>query len=218
MPRRENISIGEYYHIYNRENSKQNLFLEERDWVRFLFLILYLQSPISFNNSGRPVSYFVGHRKFNTENKDVIKNRYVELINFCLMPNHFHITAREIKEGGISRYLQRVQISYTKYLNTKHGKSGHLFQGAFNAVRVKNNEQLLHLSAYIHRNPREIKEWKNKEHQYPWSSYQDYIKENRWGELIKREIISDQFSDKKEYFDFVETSGTKLSLDETHLI
>lgn len=218
MPRRKNISIGEYYHIYNRENSKQNLFLEERDWIRFLFLILYLQSPISFNNSGRPVSYFVGHQKFNIKDNDVIKNRYVELINFCLMPNHFHITAHEVKEGGISKYLQRVQIAYTKYLNTKYGKSGHLFQGAFQSVHIKNNEQLLHLSAYIHRNPREIKEWKNKEHQYPWSSYQDYIKENRWGELIKREIISDQFSDKKEYQDFIETSGAKLLLDETHLI
>lgn len=218
MPRREKISIGEYYHIYNRENNKQNLFLEERDWIRFLFLILYLQSPISFNNTGRPVSYFVGHRKFNIEDKDVIKNRYVELINFCLMPNHFHITAREVKGGGISKYLQRIQIAYTKYLNTKYGKSGHLFQGAFQSVHIKNNEQLLHLSTYIHRNPREIKEWKNKEHQYYWSSYQDYIKENRWGKLIKREIIFDQFSDKKEYQDFVETSGTKLLLEETRLI
>lgn len=221
MPRRENISIGEYYHIYNRENNKQNLFLEERDWIRFLFLILYLQSPISFNNMGRPVSYFVGHRRFNIGDEDVIKiikNRYVELINFCLMPNHFHITAREVKEGGISKYLQRIQIAYTKYLNTKHEKSGHLFQGSFHSVHIKNNEQLLHLSAYIHRNPRELSQWKNKEGEYFWSSYQDYIKENRWGELIKREIILDQFSNKKEYKNFVETSGTKLLLDETHLI
>ncbi|MFA4890583.1 MAG: transposase [Candidatus Paceibacterota bacterium] len=221
MPRRENISIGEYYHIYNRENNKQNLFLEERDWIRFLFLILYLQSPVLFNNMSRPISYFVRHRRFNISDKDIlgiIKNRYVELINFCLMPNHFHITVREIKEGGISKYLQRIQIAYTKYLNTKHEKSGHLFQGSFRSVHIKNNEQLLHLSAYIYRNPREIPKWKNKEGEYFWSSYQDYIKENRWGELIKREIILDQFSNKKEYQDFIETSGTKLLLDETHLI
>ncbi|MCX6731439.1 MAG: transposase [Candidatus Parcubacteria bacterium] len=221
MPRRENISVGEYYHIYNRENSKQNLFLEERDWIRFLFLVLYLQSPISFNNMGRPVSYFVRHRRFNISGEDVInivKNRYVELINFCLMPNHFHITAREVKEGGISKYLQRIQIAYTKYLNTKHEKSGHLFQGSFRSVHIKNNEQLLHLSAYIHRNPREINQWKNKENQYPWSSYQDYVQENRWGALLKREIILGQFSNVKEYKNFVETSGTKLLLNETHLI
>lgn len=221
MPRRENISIGEYYHLYNRENKKQNLFGEEKDWIRFLFLILYLQSPANFNNIGRSVSFFVQHRRFNIPKEiesDIIKNRHVELINFCLMPNHFHITAREIKEGGISKYLQRIQIAYTKYLNIKYGESGHLFQGAFHSVHIKDNEQLLHLSAYIYRNPREIPGWKNKEVDYIWSSYYDYVEENRWGEFLKREIILDQFSNKKEYRDFVETSGTKLLFDENHLI
>ena len=210
MPRRETISIGEYYHIYNRENYKQNL-----------FLVLYLQSPINFENIGRHISYFVQHRRFNIPRdtkENILKNRNVELINFCLMPNHFHATIKEITEGGISKYLQRVQIAYTKYLNIKHKKSGHIFQGSFRSVHIKDNEQLLHLSSYIHRNPREMSEWRNKEDQYFWSSYQDYIKENRWGELLKREIILDQFSNKKEYQDFIETSGTKLLLDENHLI
>lgn len=215
MPRRENISIGEYYHIYNRENNKQNLFLEERDWIRFLFLVLYLQSPESFPNIGRHISHFVRHRMFNIPN-DILKNRYVELINFCLMPNHFHITAREIKEGGISKYLQRLQNAYTKYLNIKHEKSGHLFQGSFRSIHIKDNEQLLHLSAYIHRNPREISGYRNKEEEYYWSSYQDYINENRWGEFLKREIILGQFTNQKEYQDFVKTSGTKLLLNEKH--
>ncbi len=226
MPQRKNLAIGEYYHIYNRENNKQPLFFEERDWARFLFLTLYLQSPITFYNMSRPVSYFVRHRRSNMFNMfniskniedDVIKNRYVELINFCLMPNHFHITAREIKEGGISKYLQRIQIAYTKYLNTKREKSGHLFQGSFRAVHIKDNTQLLHLSAYIHRNPREINQWKNKEQEYPWSSYRDYIKENRWSGLLKKEIILGQFSGKKEYQNFVKTSSAKLLPDEMHL-
>ncbi|MBU1159749.1 transposase [Patescibacteria group bacterium] len=221
MPRRENISIGEYYHIFNRENNKQNLFREERDWVRFLFLVLYLQSPLVFNNPGRSISYFVRHRKFNIPKdieKNVIKNRYAELVNFCLMPNHFHLTVREIKEGGISKYLQRIQIGYTKYLNIKYAKSGHVFQGSFRSVHIKNNEQLLHLSAYIHRNPRELKKYKNKESDYFWSSYQDYIKENRWNNFLKTKIILGQFSNKKEYDNFAKTSGTKLLLKENHLI
>jgi len=109
--------------------------------------------------------------------------------------------------------MQRILTAYTKYFNAKYGKSGHLFQGPFQIVHVEDNEQLLHLSAYIHRNPREIKEWKDKEHQYTWSSYQDCIAENRWKELLKHQIITDQFSGKKEYQDFVETSGTKLSPD-----
>ncbi len=148
----------------------------------------------------------------------IINNKTVELISFTFMPNHFHITACEVKEGGISKYMQRAQESYTKYFNAKYGKSGHLFQGPFQIVHIENNEQLLHLSAYIHRNPREINQWKNKENQYPWSSYQDYVNENRWGELLKREIILSQFSNIKEYEEFVETSGAKLELDEKHFI
>jgi putative transposase len=91
-------------------------------------------------------------------------------------------------------------------------------QGPYKIVHIKDNEQLLHLSAYIHRNPREIKEWKNKEYKYPWSSYQDCIGENRWNDLFKHQIITEQFSNPNEYKDFIETSGTKLQLDEKHLL
>lgn len=219
--RKIKISISEHYHIFNRGNNKQNIFLDGRDRIRFLFLILYLQSPLVFQNMSRPVSNFVKSSAFNisgTITEKIIKNRYVELVNFTLMPNHFHISIRELKEEGISQYMQRILTAYTKYFNAKYGKSGHLFQGPFQIVHIEDNEQLLHLSAYIHRNPRELKEWKNKEHQFPWSSYQDYITENRWGELIKREIILDQFSDKKEYQNFVKTSGAKLEPDEKYLL
>ena len=215
--RKIKISIGEYYHIYNRENNKQSIFFDERDWVRFLFLVLHFQSSVTFPQVGRLVSDFVKHSVFDIgedEARKLLKNRYVELVSFALMPNHFHLIVREVKESGISQYMQRVQNAYTKYSNIKHKKFGHLFQGPFQVVRIEDNEQLLHLSAYIHRNPREIKQWKNKESNYPWSSFQDYIGKNRWGELLKHQIITEQFSDSKEYSKFVETSGTKLDFDE----
>ncbi|MEK7576008.1 MAG: transposase [Patescibacteria group bacterium] len=169
----------------------------------------------------RPVSNFVKSSAFNISGEKlekIIKNRYVELINFSMMPNHFHLITHEMKENGISKYMQRILTAYSKYFNTKYKKSGHLFQGPFQIVHIKNNEQLLHLSAYIHRNPREIKEWKNKEYKYPWSSYQDCIGENRWDELFKHQIITEQFSNPNEYKDFIETSGTKLQLDEKYLL
>lgn len=219
--RKVRISVGEYYHIYNRGNNKQDIFLDEKDWVRFLFLVLYFQSPVIFRNSGRHISHFVQYRVFNISNKtecEIIKNRTAELTVFAIMPNHFHLIVHEFIEGGISKYMQRVQESYTKYFNAKYDKSGHLFQGPFQVVHIKNNEQLLHLSAYIHRNPRELKQWKNKEHQFPWSSCQDCITENRWGEFLKHQIITEQFSNPKQYRNFMETSGTKLEFDGKHLI
>lgn len=133
------------------------------------------------------------------------------------MPNHFHLTVYEEKERGISQYMQRILNAYTKYFNTKYERAGHLFQGPFKAVHAKTNEQLIYLSAYIHLNPREIKEWKDKEKNYTWSSYQDYIGKNRWDGLLKPDIIMDQFNTKQEYEHFVKTSGAKKLEEELDL-
>ena len=207
------IAPGEYYHIFNRGMSKQLIFHGNVDWVRFLFLILYFQSPTIFQNLGRPAKEFVKHSVFNIDEKEVIQKRYVELVAFCLMPNHFHLIVKEIVEGGTAKYMQRVLNSYTKYINIKYKKSGHLFQGPYKAVHVKNNRQLLYLSAYIHRNARELKAWFGKEIKYPWSSYQDFVVKNRFNGLLVPDIITGQFK-KGEYHDFVKNSAAKISKEE----
>ncbi len=212
------IAPGEYYHIFNRGVNKQLIFHETTDWARFLFLILHFQSPVIFQNIGRPTKEFVKHSVFNINSDEIIKKRYVELTAFCLMPNHFHLIVKEVKEGGISQYMQRVLNSYTKYFNTKYKKSGHLFQGPYKAVHVGNNEQLLYLSAYIHRNPREFTNWSGKEDKYQWSSYQDLVKQNRFEKLINSDIITDQFKNKNDYNNFVKTSGAKILKQDLDLL
>jgi putative transposase len=211
------IAPGEHYHIFNRGSNKQIIFLDDTDRTRFLFLILYFQSPTILQNIGRSVRHFVKHSVFNI-NKDVereiVDERFVEVLGFCLMPNHFHLIVKEAKEGGISRYMQRLLNAYTKYFNTKYKKSGHLFQGPYRAVHVRDDRQLIHLSAYIHRNPRELKGWTGKEEKYRWSSYQDFISENRWGGLLMPELISEQFKSKDEYKKFVKTSLAKIFKEE----
>jgi len=215
------ISIDEHYHVYNRGAHKRVIFHDEADYVRFLFLILFLQSPLSFDQVSRPVHRFlkqhVKHRVFDISEGDiaeVVRGRYVELLSFCLMPNHFHLILREAKEGGIAHYMQRVLNGYTKYYNAKYGVSGHLFQGPYKAVHVESNDQLLYLSAYIHRNPRELPRWKDKEKEYEWSSFRDYIGENRWSGLLSTTLILEQFKTKNEYEKFVHTSAAKLSDEE----
>lgn len=212
------IAPGEYYHIFNRGVNKQLIFHETTDWARFLFLILHFQSPVIFQNIGRPTKEFVKHSVFNINSDEIIKKRYVELTAFCLMPNHFHLIVKEVEEGGISQYMQRVLNSYTKYFNTKYKKSGHLFQGPYKAVHVENNEQLLYLSAYIHRNPREFTNWSGKEDKYQWSSYQDLVKQNRFEKLINSDIITDQFKNKNDYNNFVKTSGAKILKQDLDLL
>lgn len=209
------IAPGEYYHIFNRGMSKQLIFHDDRDRRRFLFLILYFQSPTVFQKISRSIKLFVQHSVLDIDiTKEIVKKRFVELNSFCLMPNHFHLIVKEVEENGIARYMQRVLNSYTKYYNTKYDKSGHLFQGPYKAVHIKNNNQLLYLSCYIHRNPRELKEWFNKESDYQWSSYQDCVNKNRFEELLVLDIINGQFKNKKEYDEFVKTSPAKLLKEE----
>jgi putative transposase len=144
--------------------------------------------------------------------KEVEKNRMVELVHFCLMPNHFHLIVQELMEGGISRYMHRVLTSYTKYFNTRHEKSGHLFQGPYQSVWLEDDEQLMYLSSYIHKNPHELKNWKGKEHEYYWSSYPDCIGENRFGSLLKTDIVMARYGETKsklDYMEFVKSSPAK---------
>ena len=211
--RKTQIAPGEYYHICNRGVNKQVIFHNTRDYFRFLFLILYFQSSETFDQLGRVVDKFVQHRVLDIA-EIVIKKRTVELVSFCIMPNHFHLILREITEGGISTYMQRVLNAYGKYYNTKYEKSGHVFQGPYRAVHIKDDRQLLHAAAYIHKNPREIKGWTNREDKYQWSSYSDYIKDNRWGDLLIPDIVLGQFRNPKEYQKFVETSPAKMLKEE----
>lgn len=217
MLRKTHIVPGEHYHIFNRGNRKQAIFLDDRDYSRFLFLIFAFQTDALVHNISDYIEYFTKHRVFGISERTLKqweKNRVVTLEEFALMPNHFHLMVQEFKEGGISKYMQRVLNAYTKYFNTRYNHSGHLFQGPYRAVHVEDNNQLLYLSAYIHRNPRDIARWKNKEHTYPWSSYTDFIKENRWGKLFAPNIILDQFHDLHEYEAFVRSNTAKIYRDE----
>ncbi len=209
---RSQTTPGEYYHIYSRGNNKNDIFFDDKDRARFLFLIIHLQSPRSFNNISRIVAPYVQRLSLHIDQetiKEILQHRYVDLISFALMPNHFHLLVCEREENGIAQYMQKTLTAYAKYSNTKYGRSGHIMQGPYRIVHVGTNEQFLHLSAYIHRNPRDLRAWRNKEHSYPWSSYQDFIRTNRWGELLNTSSIHDQFESKEEYRQFVETSGAK---------
>ena len=204
-----------YYHICNRSNDGSTIFIDERDYSRFLFFILAYQAPLSFYNIGRQSSYFLKYSQFNIHEetlRQIAAKRIVELNIFTAMPNHFHLLVQEKTDNGngISDYLQRVQTGYAKYFNTKYKKQGHLFQGSFRAIPVETDEQLLYLSAYIHRNPRDLKAWGDREEDYPWSSCQDLVKNNRWGELLRPNIILNQFSDNNSYYQFIKTNTAKL--------
>lgn len=139
--------------------------MEDKDYQRFLQTIYYYQ----FNG---PKPRFSTHKRFRI--KDFDKNpKIIEIICYCLMPNHFHLLLKQLKQNGIQEFLSKITNSYTKYFNTKYKRVGSLMQGQFKAVSVETDEQLIHLSRYIHLNPfvAEItKDWEN----FPYSSIQEF--------------------------------------------
>lgn len=193
MPAREIPFVnGEYYHIFNRGVAKLPTFLNSRDYSRFIKTMLYYQ----IDDIKPKFSIFSPLTRKLETNKKV-----VEIVCYCLMPNHYHLLLKQSKEGGISEFISKISNSYTKYFNTKNQRVGPLFQGQFKAVHVEDNEQLLHLSRYIHLNPLVSLLVKNIE-SYTWSSFHEYININNSG-FCSKEIITDQFPSLEGYQRFL---------------
>ncbi|OHA24386.1 MAG: hypothetical protein A3D50_00005 [Candidatus Taylorbacteria bacterium RIFCSPHIGHO2_02_FULL_44_12] len=126
--------INEYYHIYNRGAHKSPIFLDKIDYQRFLYL-LYIA------NSNKPLHFYILKQSdaFLCERQD----QYVDIVAYCLMPNHFHIAVKEIVEGGISRFVHKLCTAYVMYYNFKYDHSGTIFQGPYNAKHVDSDGYLL---------------------------------------------------------------------------
>ena len=213
-PRDTRMAEGEFVHVYSRGVRRSDIFHDQRDFARFLFLILHFQGEYYPTNISYAVSEYLKTDRFRItfdSIQKIISTRYVDLVEFTIMDNHLHLIIYERKEGGTSKFMQRVLSAYAKYYNEKYKQSGHLFQGRFGRVHINDNNQFLHLSAYIHRNQHEIPKWKGKEDKYPWSSLQDYVEVNRWPNLLAINHILKQFDNPEDYRHFVNTSPKLLS-------
>ncbi|MBI2595385.1 transposase [Candidatus Daviesbacteria bacterium] len=182
MPYRQTPFINQnFYHIFNRGVEKRIIFLTQDDYDRFFQTIYYYQF------SG-PKPRFSTHRRFRF--KDFHKNpKIVEIIVFCFMPNHFHLLIRQIRDGGIVEFMSKVLNGYTKYFNTKHRRVGALFQGQFKAVMIETDEQLLHVSRYIHLNPY-VAELTKDLADFSNSSYKEYVTLGGQGICVKEHILN----------------------------
>jgi len=173
--RRTPLVIGEYYHVFNRGVARQPTFLSRFDYKYALESLAYYQVV----NPVIPLSRF---RETSEEDRgnylDTILNmpRYVDIVAFVFMPNHFHMLLKQNEESGVSTFLSKFTNSYTRYFNVKHQRVGPLFQGRFKSVHIETTEQLLHVSRYIHLNPLVSGVVREEEvKRYEWSSLSDYL-------------------------------------------
>jgi len=194
------LSTGEFYHIFNRALDNQPIFVNKRDCQRFIDVLFFYQ-----RNPQIRFSHFMNLplKERGDIFKQINKNKkLVEISAFVLMPNHFHFLLQQKEENGVSLFLSRVTNSYTRYYNTKYKRKGDLFESVFKAVRVETEEQLIHLSRYIHINPvvSFVIDEKNLI-SYSFSSFSEYLKGK--SSLLDLKPVLNHFKNLQDYKKFV---------------
>lgn len=204
MPPRETPLVNNFiYHIINRGNNSIPIFINNYDYQKFIQIMLYYQKPQTLRLSKLlqlPKSQRIKLKNFPQSNQTFL----VEIIAYCLMPNHFHLLLKQTQNNGITTFMRLVQNSYCHYFNTKWNRKGTLFEGRFKSVLVETDEQLLHLSRYIHLNPYSsflVKDVPSLM-EYKYSSLPEYLKMTA-SEICQKQIILDQFPTINDYKNFV---------------
>lgn len=196
MYQKNKFTPGEYYHIFNKSIAGFKIFDNKDSIDRFLITVGYYNSPTA---TITPLSSFL--KKIKYYNVDVFsfrENCLIKIIAYCIMPDHYHLLIKIIKEGVFSSYIGNVENSYVRYLNKKIGRKGPLWQSGFRSVKIEKNEQLLHVSRYIHLNPTTA-QLVNKPQDWPYSSYKNYL----FPEFIKN-FSEISINSAKKYQNFVE--------------
>lgn len=210
MPYRNTPLInGEYYHVFNKGIAGMPLFLNKSYYKRFIKSMLYYQVE------GPKPKYSIFAPTTNILDYD---KKIIEIICFCLMPNHYHFLLKQIKDGGVSEFLRKLANSYAKYYNVRQSRNGSVFQGEFKAVLMENNEQLIHVSRYIHLNPL-VAGLVDDLDNYQWSSYREYLDQD--STICSKSMILDQFKSIQDYKQFILNQaeyGRELEIIKHHLL
>jgi len=187
------------YHVYNRGVDKRIIFVDERDYSVFLSFLKYALLTDEQKSKLEIVDnkLLSESQRFNLRRENLSEK--VELVGFCLMPNHFHLLLYQYDIEGITKLMRSVCTGYSMYFNKRHKRIGTLFQGVYKASRINSDSYWTHISRYIHLNPLDIgKDYIN----YTYSSYRNYIGDAR-ADWLKPEKVMDCFSSVREYETFV---------------
>ncbi len=203
--RKVSFVSGEYYHIYNRGNSKQKIFHNKDDYLYFVKLLHVLNQKNNKQVRDQAHDIFISHKD---------DEPLVALGAYVLMPNHFHILITPTEEMNVSKFMQKICTGYVMYYNQKYKRSGSLFEGKFKSQHANNDRYLKYLFSYIHLNPVKLidKNWKKKGikniqnafdflKSYEYSSYLDYLNKNKRPQqiLLNTKAFPKYFFSNKEF-------------------
>ena len=214
------FATTEFYHLFDRGVEKRKIFMDKNDYLRFVHDLYEFNdtkpAPPFIRRSkkhyvGPSRSYIVSHIEGDR------RKLLINLHAFALMPNHHHLLVEQLRDGGITLFMRKLQAGYARAFNEKHKRSGYLFQGRYKDVHISSDRQLAHLVCYIHSNPLDLwkKNWKEKElskseikealrflEKYRWSSYLDYSGIRNFPSVIDKKFLLEFFDETEGYKKF----------------
>lgn len=185
---------GDILHIFNKSIAGFKIFSDFDNSQRLINLLDYyntLNHPQPFSSFLKTESNF--YRKHLLFEK---KDSLVKFISYVIMPDHFHLHLKLLHNNLLSKYISDVKDSFSKYFNEKFNRKGPLWQSFFQFVRVKNNEQNLHLQRYIHLNPTTAY-FVEKPEDWKFSSYRFYLVDPKYLYYAKEISIGNPITLKK---------------------
>jgi putative transposase len=218
------LENNEIYHVLNRGVEQRNIFLDDKDYLRFV------HDLYEFNDEAPAENIY--YKSMGLESYEVkprkIKERklLVEILAFCLMPSHYHLLLRQKKDNGISKFMQKLGTGYTMSFNKKYKRRGVLFQGTYKAILIDKQNHFLNLPYYIHLNPLDLRfpEWRVKRlndyskaieylNNYRWSSHLDYVGKKNFPSVTNREFLLGVFNGEEKYKQSIEKWLKDMALD-----
>ncbi|MEK7146649.1 MAG: transposase [Patescibacteria group bacterium] len=185
--------------------------MDNQDFLRFIHDLFEFNDENWVNNVYR---HFHNKSKSRLNYKDRREPRklLVDILAFCLMPNHYHLLLSPRIENGISKFMKKMNMGYAKYFNEKYQRKGALFEGRYKSIAIKNETHFIHLPFYIHLNPLDLisPEWRKREltnykkaieflESYRWSSHLDYLGKKNFPSVTKRDFLLKFFGNENEY-------------------
>lgn len=197
---------GELYHVFNRGIEKRKIFLNKKDYERFIVNL------ILFNTNRMPIRN-ISRYDINSACPKIPNDPLVKIHAFSLLPNHFHLMIEQVAKNGIAKFIHKLEIGYSGYFNKLNSRNGHLFQGAYKMVHIDNDAFRLYIPLYIHLNALELLEseryWKEKGiknkknainflRNYYWSSLREYLGIGYFP-FVSREILDELYKNPQEW-------------------
>ncbi len=214
MPkRREIITSGGIYHVLARGVDKRQIFMDDVDHLRFIRNLFYFNNA-EFNWMSTRSAQFVasGTHRVPDATKNEVRHPDVDLLAFCLMPNHYHLLIKPKSDSGLQNFIKRVNQGYSQYFNGRQKRSGALFESRYKIVPIVNEAHFAHIPYYIHLNPLDLVDhgWREGElgdlnkateflDSYRWSSHLDYSGVRNFPSVTSREFLLDYFGDPDKY-------------------